>query len=159
MPAAATTSCSATTARCVYSDTRALADRLRYVRTSDFNDGGRDRLEGGAGDDLLIGGTAGDSIDGDAGDDLIFGDQVSLERRAGAAHDPRPLPLGGDTRPRRSRRARSPTFGDDYITGGAGDDMIFGQLGNDTLLGDGALEDPLARRLAARRRRTTRSAR
>ena len=33
------------------------------------------------------------------------------------------------------------TYGDDYITGGAGDDLIFGQLGNDTLLGDGALED------------------
>ena len=155
------------------------------MRTSDFNDGGRDRLEGGAGDDLLIGGSAGDAIDGDTGDDLIFGDQVSLERRVGDTTSLRfqarcsallyaldgadgarcstasPAPIAGHARagrssrsstsstrprspPRRSRRGKVQTYGDDYITGGAGDDMIFGQLGNDVLLGDGALEDPQA---------------
>ena len=46
-----------------YDDTRTLVagapeSRLRHVRTSDYNDGGRDRLEGGAGDDVLIGGSA-----------------------------------------------------------------------------------------------------
>jgi Ca2+-binding RTX toxin-like protein len=71
----------------VYSDERtrvatAPQTRLLHVRTSDYNDGGRDRIEGGAGDDVLIGGSAADSLDGDAGDDLVFGDQVSLERRA-----------------------------------------------------------------------------
>ena len=60
---------------------RASARPAPASRTSDFNDGGRDRLEGGDGDDLLIGGTAGDTIDGDAGNDLIFGDQVSLDGR------------------------------------------------------------------------------
>jgi Ca2+-binding RTX toxin-like protein len=82
-----------------YDDTRALAggpeSRLRDVRTGDYNDGGRDRLEGGAGEDVLIGGSAGDSIDGDAGDDLIFGDQVALERRDGDVTSLRFQALGG----------------------------------------------------------------
>ena len=65
------------------------------MRTSDYYDGGRDRIEGGAGEDVLIGGSAGDSIDGDDGDDLIFGDQVTLERRVGDTTTLRFQALGG----------------------------------------------------------------
>ena len=64
-----------------YSDTLAAGARLWQIYTSDFLDGGLDRLEGEGGDDLLIGGTGGDAIDGDTGDDLLFGDQVSLQRQ------------------------------------------------------------------------------
>ena len=97
---------------------------------------------------MLIGGTAGDLIDGDAGNDLIFGDQVSLDGRTildlfhSLAHVAAPVPAG-----------KLPSFGDDYITGGAGDDRIFGQLGNDVLLGDGAHRGPGRGRLAPPRRR------
>ena len=65
------------------------------MHSSDYNDGGRDRLEGGAGEDVLIGGSAGDSIDGDSGDDLIFGDQAALERRVGDVTSLRFQALGG----------------------------------------------------------------
>jgi Ca2+-binding RTX toxin-like protein len=83
-----------------YDDSRTLVagapeSRLRHVHSSDYNDGGRDRLEGGAGEDVLIGGSAGDSIDGDSGDDLIFGDQVALERRVGDVTSLRFQALGG----------------------------------------------------------------
>ena len=70
-------SSSATSAR------SALDGRIDVILTTDHNDGGSDTIEGGDGEDLLIGGSAGDTIDGDAGDDLIFGDQVSC--RSGSA--------------------------------------------------------------------------
>ena len=84
----------------IYADDRVLVggapeSRLRFVRTSDHFDGGRDRIEGGDGEDVLVGGSAGDSIDGDAGDDLILGDQVSLERRVGDTTSLRFQSLGG----------------------------------------------------------------
>ena len=84
----------------IYADDRVLVSgapesRLRFVRSSDHFDGGRDRIEGGEGEDVLVGGSAGDSIDGDTGDDLILGDQVSLERRVGDTTSLRFQSLGG----------------------------------------------------------------
>ena len=97
----------------LYSDTLPAGARLWQIYTSDFHDGGLDRLEGEAGDDLLIGGTGGDAIDGDAGDDLIFGDQVSLQRQLAARSRcaSRPRRTERSTRttaPRRRRSTASP---------------------------------------------------
>ena len=99
-PAAATTSCSATTARSSTATPR-LADRLQFVRTSDFNDGGRDRLEGGAGDDLLDRRLRGrlDRRRRRRRPDLRRPGQPRA-RAHGALHDPRPLPLDGAHRRR-----------------------------------------------------------
>ncbi|MCI0346810.1 MAG: hypothetical protein L0221_15415, partial [Chloroflexi bacterium] len=48
-----------------------------------------DWLQGGLGDDVIIGGGDGDFLDGDAGDDLIFGDAVVLARQLGVTMSPR----------------------------------------------------------------------
>ena len=72
-------------------------------------------VDGGAGDDLLIGSNGQDSLFGGEGEDTIFG---------GDGNDA----LGGDQ-------------GDDFIVGGLGDDTLLGGLGDDTL--DGSEADGL----------------
>ena len=92
--AAATTSSLGDHGVAAYDDTRALADRLSSCAPATSTTAAATGIEGGDGDDLLIGGSAGDSIDGDAGDDLDL-------RRPGQPrrpHDPRPLPLAGPRR-------------------------------------------------------------
>lgn len=57
-----------------------------WIYSRDLTLGGVDIVQGNADEDILIGGTGGNSIgdyiDGDAGDDLIFGDAVQLKNRA-----------------------------------------------------------------------------
>lgn len=57
-----------------------------WIFSRDLTLGGVDILQGNADEDILIGGTGGNSIgdyiDGDTGDDLIFGDAVQLMNRA-----------------------------------------------------------------------------
>jgi Ca2+-binding RTX toxin-like protein len=93
-----------------------------------FGSGGNDTLKmptnvnrpfevyGGAGNDTLIGGIAGDILDGGLGDDKIYG---------GGGND---ILRGGG--------------GNDYLDGGIGDDLLLGGDGADQLLG-GAGRDVL----------------
>src|SRR3954451_24842957 len=68
----------------------------------------RANLFGGAGDDVLTGGSGADMLFGQAGNDTLLG-------KGGAD-----LLFGGD--------------GNDVLTGGTGDDQAFGQAGNDRLV-------------------------
>jgi Ca2+-binding RTX toxin-like protein len=54
---------------------------LDFIKTTYTPIGGADTIYGNEGEDVLIGGAAGDRIDGGSGDDLIFGDNVRLERK------------------------------------------------------------------------------
>jgi Ca2+-binding RTX toxin-like protein len=58
-----------------------LALAVDYVTISDNAIGGSDVIYGRDGEDLLVGGAAGDDIDGGTGRDLIFGDNVTLDRQ------------------------------------------------------------------------------
>lgn len=87
--------------------------------------GGKDKIDGGDGNDWLLGGNGPDAIhggpetdyiDGGAGQDVLFGD--TLQRDVGADD----VVLGGDN--------------DDAIYGGKGLDQVYGGEGNDVLFGD-----------------------
>ncbi len=75
--------------RVTYFNTVAVPSGIQRIETTDLNIGGPDRIGGGQGQDILIGGGWNDDIDGDADDDLIFGDQVILDRRPGVITNPR----------------------------------------------------------------------
>ena len=87
--------------------------------------GGRDTLEGGAGDDILEGRGGKDTLDGGAGDDILKGGKGADSLAGGEGDD---LLQGGG--------------GNDILAGGAGDDLLKGGGGRDTLEG-GAGDDTL----------------
>ena len=86
-------------------------------------DNGRDLLDGGAGDDIILGEDDDDTLLGGEGDDFLDGgiDDDSLE--GGAGED---TLLGGQ--------------GDDFLDGGDGDDSAEGGIGNDTLTGGAGVD-------------------
>ena len=75
-------------------------------------------IDGFGGDDVLIGGLAGDTLKGGDGADRLFGNDGDDKLYGG---DGRDKLYGGD--------------GDDTLEGGAGNDYLDGGLGNDTLKG------------------------
>ena len=109
------TSWSATTRRSPFLVHRArLSRRLaqqrdRPIETTDARHGGADTIYGEDGDDVLIGGAAGDRIDGGSQRDLIFGDNVprSTARPTTPTLDEPALPrtLLGGRLPRTTRTA------------------------------------------------------
>lgn len=82
-------------------------------------------LQGGAGDDLLIGNNGSDVLDGGAGQDNLFGIDGDDVLDGGAEAD---ILAGGN--------------GADVLIGGAGTDTLFGEAGDDILLG-GSEDDVL----------------
>ncbi len=66
------------------------------ITTTDLNFGGADLIVASEGEDVVAGGSAGDTIEGAAGDDLLFGDQVDLFRRVGDITNPRFMTLLAD---------------------------------------------------------------
>jgi Ca2+-binding RTX toxin-like protein len=95
-------------------DTPEPEPQPRLLRLDD--DGGQ--LEGGGGDDTLIGGEGEDLLRGSDGNDLLIGGGGDDTLQGGGGDD---LLLGGD--------------GDDLLLGGEGDDTLHGGAGNDTLVG------------------------
>ena len=73
-----------------------------------FTKGGRDKILGGAGDDILSGGVLGDTVKGGAGRDLLFGEAGTDEMNGGK--------------------------GNDRLIGGGGMDVMTGGLGQDSFI-------------------------
>ena len=101
---------------------------------------GSDRLKGGNGNDVLQGGTSADSINGENGDDTLLGGD-SNDSLAGDGADT----LNGDA----GNDSLAGGIGNDVLNGGAssdtarggdGDDTINGGDGNDSLLGESGLD-------------------
>lgn len=102
-------------------------------------------IDGGAGNDILRGGFAGDTLLGGAGLDLMLGGQGNDLLRGGAGRD---MLIGGD--------------GNDRLFGDAGDDILVGGRGVDQLNGgagaDVAIPDRVAQASATLRARFLRNA-
>ncbi|MBY6121735.1 Hint domain-containing protein [Mameliella alba] len=77
-----------------------------------------DVIDGGTDNDTLRGGDGADTITGGAGDDSLYGNEGGDSISGGAGSDS----IYGET-------------GDDYVSGGAGDDTVEGNEGDDTLYG------------------------
>ncbi|MBM80484.1 MAG: hypothetical protein CMJ78_07815, partial [Planctomycetaceae bacterium] len=93
---------------------------------------GNDDIQGGLGDDRLIGQRGVDTVSGGDGDDRVEGSEDGDSLLGGAGNDTlvgnagNDSMLGGD--------------GDDSLVGGAGRDAINGGVGNDTGLGQGGAD-------------------
>ena len=145
-------------------------DILLGQQESDTIFGGDDDDDIFGGHNVADGHDAGDFLDGGSGNDVVVGDNASVLRR-GDSRSPRMRILGGDViydaddvaqvtadaqlNPTNAAERDielfnhedgllEPTFGDDYIAGGAHDDVILSQLGNDVVQGDGSIDSALA---------------
>ncbi len=117
-------------------------DTLIGSQGDDTLDGGAstDRLKGGNGNDLLEGGTGADSINGENGNDTVLGGDLN-DTLAGDGADT----LAGDA----GNDSLGGGLGNDLLNGGAGndtarggdgDDIANGGDGNDSLLGESGLD-------------------
>ncbi len=66
-----------------------------WIYSRDYTIGAPDTIKGGAGQDILIGGAAGNYMDGGLGDDLIFAPNVQLRNRFTGITNPRFEALSG----------------------------------------------------------------
>jgi Ca2+-binding RTX toxin-like protein len=107
-------------------------------------------IQGGPGDDALVGTTVGDVINGGQGDDTlrglrgsdtVFGDSGDDLLRGGAGDDSL-LGAGGDDRVRGGAGSDiiDAGQGDDGVNGGVGNDTITAGAGDDRLRGGGGLD-------------------
>ena len=108
------------------------------LQTTHTGTGGVDTIVGGAQDDIVFGGFAGDDIDGGAGNDILLGDNGRIDYDA-SVFDGSPAIL--DIRTTDTSNA---TGGADTIDGETGDDIVLGGVNgsSDTLTG-GADDDIL----------------
>ncbi|WP_114766799.1 calcium-binding protein [Vibrio rhodolitus] len=89
--------------------------------------GGNDKIEGGFGQDIILGGAGSDNIDGGDGLDVLIGDNGYVDGAdAGTL---------GEFVSEATEFSSAVTNTQDTITGGAGRDLIFGGAGNDILDG------------------------
>lgn len=93
---------------------------------------GNDTIRGNKGTDVILGGQGDDILDGDEGNDFVFGNDGDDTLRGGKGND---TLLGGSGNDNLYGQA-----GNDGLKGGTGDDGLFGGAGTDTLTG-GADED------------------
>ena len=106
--------------------------------------GGADVILAGTGNDLVIGGAAGDNIRANRGSDIVLGDNGALEQNASAAAGGAEVPF--DTTAAVFLRTTSPTVGgadnirsglqNDIVLGGQAGDEIRLSSGRDAALGD-----------------------
>ena len=111
---------------------------------------GRDVLDGGDGDDTLIGDWGDDILRGGAGIDLLYGDSLSAAQGTASAND---FLDGGEGNDELHGQEGDDVLyggaGNDFLSGedgndvedgGAGDDLIFTYLGNDSLAGGAGVD-------------------
>jgi len=101
------------------------------IRTIDSNLGGADVIQGGDGDDAILGGAEGDLIDDTGGDNIVFGDHGEID---GDLRQTTDLRGGADS--------ITTTDGDDVIFGGTAGDDIATTGGDNAIAGDFGRLDP-----------------
>ena len=79
-----------------YAEVTLVNNNFQTIRVIENAKGGADTIYGNTGDDLLVGGAAGDNIDGDENQDFIIGDNVRIDLRT-VTTDPRYRTLSGST--------------------------------------------------------------
>ena len=113
-------------------------DSIIGTTNDDTIDGGAglDTLLGGNGNDTIFGGTEADAINGQAGDDSILGQDGNDTLAGGLGNDVISGGLGQDAiNGNEGADTLSGDDGRDTISGGAGNDSIDGGLGKDSLSG------------------------
>jgi Ca2+-binding RTX toxin-like protein len=93
----------------------------------DSNVKARITVDGGSGDDVIIGGKGSDKLSGGSGNDIIAGRGGKDEISGGAGKD---VLLGGQQSDRIDGGS-----GKDYISGGSGGDLLQYERGKDTVIG------------------------
>jgi len=114
---------------------------IDIIESSDFNNGGIDSIKTGEGNDIIIGGTAGDLIDAGQGHNIVFGDHgrilsafaVNGSADLTARLDNHPVSLG------RIETIAPTQGGNDTIITGQGRDIILGGFGSDLIFAYGAV--------------------
>jgi Ca2+-binding RTX toxin-like protein len=122
---------------------------IRYTTTIDGGDGNdtivgtglSDKLSGGAGDDFISGQSGGDVISGGEGNDTIRGDLGNDRIDGGAGRDQIDGNEGNDTIDGGGANDDiSGGFGDDLIMGGDGSDFLAGDQGKNRILGGNGID-------------------
>ena len=93
---------------------------------------GADVMRGGDGRDYLEGGAGNDTLDGGRGDDIVYGGQGNDTLSGGRGDDYLEGGKGDD--------ALKGGAGNDTLSGGRGDDRVEGGAGNDTMYGGGGTD-------------------
>ena len=99
--------------------------------------GGVDTIDGGAGDDVILGGAEGDEISALFGNNIILGDEGEVNLNNAGSNNiftTNPSDGGAD-------KITGGGDGSNIIIGGAGADTIIGGSGQDTILGDSGSVD------------------
>jgi len=100
-----------------------------------FGGAGNDVLTGGSGADLLFGGAGNDTLLGKGGNDLLFGGAGNDTLTGGSGAD---LLFGGAGNDTLFGKGGNDLLfggaGNDVLTGGDGDDQVFGEGGNDRMI-------------------------
>jgi len=96
---------------------------------------GKDNLQGDSGDDIIFGWRGSDTISGGVGVDVLYGDDLGFNGKSGDdslnGGSENDLLFGG-----RGKDKLVGGDGHDTLTGGAGEDNLAGGAGGDTLYGD-----------------------
>jgi Ca2+-binding RTX toxin-like protein len=112
---------------------------IETVATMTPLQGEGDSISGGAGNDLLFGGTSSDNIQGDSDNDLIFGDHGRVQGNVDLSALPLTIPPvftfeAIDTK-------ADDGGGDDLVHAGSGDDIVLGEQGADVIYGEAGDDD------------------
>ena len=101
------------------------------VETSDPSDGGADVIATGTGNDLVLGGAAGDIINAGDGDNVVIGDHGFITQLDGDLTEIKSTDFGVG-----GADVINTGSGDDIAIGGDGQDELHVSDGNDTVFGD-----------------------
>ena len=106
---------------------------------------GNDTIMGGPGADKLAGGQGDDVIEGEAGDDSLFGGSGNDRIEGGSGHDSMGGGSGGDTLiGNTGRDSMNGSAGKDRLIGSGGADHIEGGNGRDNISGNGGNDTVMA---------------
>ena len=107
------------------------------IRVEAFGDAGNDTLIGGSAGDMLSGGTGNDSLNGAGGNDSVWGRGGNDIVNGGSGNDVVHGDVGDDTVNGGSGNDHVyGDDGDDVVRGGTGNDKVYGEDGNDKLYGN-----------------------